>query len=230
MTAQLQNPGLFDETASLLPAEQREQFYRRMAHLEHLGPNDEILQIAEAMGFLALLTRQTPAQVAAERVKLEMLLQNIFAALKTANETALACQCDLDQRLKDLPTAIAQELNPERIAALLSENLRQHFQQTGIPAVAESIAEHSNNLLHASQQLRIAVATFVDPDNGAVIQLNRALIAMRANLDNAANHVRSLSHALVKDLRHALAILCFGAMAIGFFLGINFPQWIGHRQ
>ena len=89
MTAQLQDPSLFDSIASLLPADQREHFYRRMAYLQHLGPNDEILQLAEAMGFLALLTRQTPAHIAAERLKLETLFHNTLATLNTARRSLL---------------------------------------------------------------------------------------------------------------------------------------------
>jgi hypothetical protein len=49
---------------------------------------------------------------------------------------------------------------------------------------------------------------------------------MEVNLDNAANHIRSLSQALVKDLNRALAIISLGSLIIGFFLGFCFYQWI----
>ena len=49
-----------DDIAELLPAEQRPLWYRDMAHLRRLPADDEMLRIARAMGFLALVTRQTP--------------------------------------------------------------------------------------------------------------------------------------------------------------------------
>ena len=227
MTAETQNDSsLFDDIASLLPAKQREHFYRRMAHLERLAPNDEILQIAEAMGFLALLTRQTPFEMAAERLQLETLFHDSLNSLKVANETALAYQADIDQRLKDLPTDVASALSPKGLATLLSETIRQRFQESGIPAISESLAQHAENLRDTSQRLNTCVVTFADPQHGAVVQIGRALGAMQANLDNAASHIRSLSHALVKDLRRALAVLCLGSLIIGFFLGFWFCQWI----
>ena len=41
--APIQDPSLFDAIAELLPAHLREHFYRRMAHLRQLAPNDDIL-------------------------------------------------------------------------------------------------------------------------------------------------------------------------------------------
>ncbi|HUI78900.1 MAG TPA: hypothetical protein VLY24_13325, partial [Bryobacteraceae bacterium] len=63
-----------DAIAKLLPKDDREHFYRLMAHLHDVQPDDEILQIVEAMGFLGLLIGKAPAEVAAEREKLEKLL------------------------------------------------------------------------------------------------------------------------------------------------------------
>ena len=63
-----------DDIAELLPAEQRPLWYRDMAHLRRLPADDEMLRIARAMGFLALVTRQTPAQIATEREKLATIL------------------------------------------------------------------------------------------------------------------------------------------------------------
>ena len=58
---------LFDELAGLVPAERQAEYYRVIAHTRTLSPNDEMLRILEAMGILALLTRETPAEIAAER-------------------------------------------------------------------------------------------------------------------------------------------------------------------
>ena len=38
-----------------------------MAHLREMSVDDPILQIIEAMGFLALITRETPGKITIER-------------------------------------------------------------------------------------------------------------------------------------------------------------------
>ena len=53
------------------PEERQAEYYRVIAHTRTLSPNDEMLRILEAMGVLALLTRETPAAIAAERKLLQ---------------------------------------------------------------------------------------------------------------------------------------------------------------
>ena len=109
MTTPAPHETLFDRIAALLPLENRQEFYRRMTHLRNLGPNDEILQLAEAMGYLALITRQAPVEIAAERTKIEELLEKAMAELE-------------------------HSLDAHNIAALLSESLRQQFEASGLAA------------------------------------------------------------------------------------------------
>ena len=61
---QAETSTLFDELAGLVPAERLTEYYRVIAHTRTLSPNDEMLRILEAMGVLALLTRETPAAIA----------------------------------------------------------------------------------------------------------------------------------------------------------------------
>ena len=63
--AESENKTLFDELAGLVPAERQAEYYRVIAHTRTLSPNDEVLRVLEAMGMLALLTRETPAAISA---------------------------------------------------------------------------------------------------------------------------------------------------------------------
>jgi hypothetical protein len=67
-----------EEVAALLPEESRLGWYQNVRPwLRMLPPDDEIAHLAYSMGYLALLTRSTPALVAAERAKLAALLQRL---------------------------------------------------------------------------------------------------------------------------------------------------------
>ena len=133
-------PDFIDDIARLLPAEQRPLWYRDMAHLRRLPADDEMLRIARAMGFLALVTRQTPAQIAIEREQLATILGDSIKAIRSARRDAVALRQQLEERLAQLPAEIAEGISPAAIAAKLSESLRQQFVQSGIPETARALA------------------------------------------------------------------------------------------
>jgi hypothetical protein len=62
-----------------VPAERQAEYYRVIAHTRTLSPNDEMLRVLEAMGMLALLTRETPAAIAVERKSLQKILENALS-------------------------------------------------------------------------------------------------------------------------------------------------------
>ena len=62
--------------------------------------------------------------------------------------------------------------------------------------------------------------------NGAVPRVNKALSSMKADLKNASDHVRVQMDGLGKELWRTIAILCFGSLVIGIFIGILYRGWI----
>jgi hypothetical protein len=190
-----------------------------MAHLRQLAPNDDILHIAEAMGFLALVIRETPALIADERQRFDSLLAGSVHSVRDALDAATAYHHLLDARLQKLPDEIQAGIDPDIIAAKLIESLRQQFAQTGLPALAQEIAIHATTLTAASKQLSSALLQFSDPNTGACHRLQTAFSSMHADLNNAADHVRSLTRTLRQELITALVVLCVGAGVIGFLLG-----------
>src|ERR1700719_3014311 len=106
---------LFNEIASLLEPALREPFYRCMLSFKHLRPDDELLRLVQAIGFLALLIRDAPVAVARERVQLAQLLETSLATMQAAGEAERAYLQQLEGRLTRLPTDLAQGISPEAI-------------------------------------------------------------------------------------------------------------------
>jgi hypothetical protein len=195
-----------------------------MAHLRQLAPNDDILHIAEAMGFLALVIRETPSVIADERQRFDSLLAASVHSVRDALDAATAYHHLLDARLQKLPVEIQAGINPDIIATKLTERLRQQFAQTSLPALAQEIGIHASTLTAASKQLSSALLQFSDPNAGACHRLQTALSSMHTDLTNAADHVRSLTRTLRHEVFTALVVLCLGAGVIGFLLGILCPH------
>ena len=136
-----------EEIAALLPEESRLGWYRNVQPwLRMLPPEDEIAHLAYSMGYLALLTRSTPALIIEERAKLTALLQrhsdDVIGAVKTTDDY----HRKLNDRLKKLPSEIAQGLSPKALATEIADGVREQFLQSGIPEAGRLLKEQGDRL------------------------------------------------------------------------------------
>ena len=81
---------VYDRIAAFLPADLRTSFYRYVAHVKTLRPDDDFVVIIQGMGILALLARQIPEALAEERGK----LLTEYAQLCRQHEAATARATD----------------------------------------------------------------------------------------------------------------------------------------
>jgi hypothetical protein len=217
---------LIDRIANALPEELRVDYYRELSHCRNLPENDEMLRILRAMQFLTVLIERAPGQVAIEREQLAQVLARGIESIQGTHRASLNYQKQLEGRIAKLPEEIAKGISAETIAAKLSESLRQQFQQTGLPAVADAIGVQATTLRHASKDLSAALDEFAHPRTGAVPRVNDVLRWVKADLQNAGDHIRAQMNGLGKELYRTIAVLCFGAMLIGLFGGMLYQRWM----
>jgi len=219
-----------DDIAELLPAEQRPHWYRDMAHLRRLPADDEMLRIARAMGFLALVTRQTPAQIAIERERLALILDDSVKAMQSARQDAIALHRELDERLTQLPEAIAEGISPAAIATKLNESLRQQFVASGIPETAHALAVVSKQSRQIAGEFDQSSKQLTDSYRGAAGEARRALNDLRASIeyatDTAKQAAHDLTHTFLREYKWSVLVLCTAALAVGFALGTLYYRWI----
>ena len=219
-----------DDIAELLPAEQRPLWYRDMAHLRRLPADDEMLRIARAMGFLALVTRQTPAQIAIEREQIASILGDSVKAMQSARQDAIALQQQLEKRLTQLPEAIAEGISPAAIAAKLSESLRQQFVESGIPRTAQALAVISKQTKQIAGEFDQSSKELTDSYRGAAGEARRALNDLRTGIEYATDAAKQaahdLTHTFLREYKWSVYALCSVALAVGFALGTLFYRWV----
>jgi hypothetical protein len=219
---------LVDEIASLLEPGLREPFYRCMLSFKHLRPEDELLRLVQAIGFLALLIRDAPVAVARERVQLAQLLETSLATIQSAWETERAYLQQLDDRLTGLPTDLAQRISPEAIARAITESLRQQFVQSGLPATADALTALSQQMTQATGQLQRAAGQ-LHACTGIANQAHVALDQVRASVakvtDAAQATVAELRHQVHLEGLRAIGVLCAAAWFLGIFGGVTFERW-----
>src|ERR1017187_3636917 len=223
--AESESKTLFDELAGLVPVERQAEYYRVIAHTRALSPNDEMLRILEAMGILALLTRETPAEIAAERKSLRKILEaSVLQAHEVEKRIAIYTSL-LESRITHLPKELEDGLAPPRIAKLLGESLRQCFQQTGLPDSATALDQSCSEMSSVQKQLMNVLREVAHPDIGVIAKVRSANDSLVRSMTARAQQIDVLLGRLEKQVWVTwLPVVASAALALGFFLGTWFAN------
>jgi len=215
-------PTLFDSLARLVPDELQTAYYRVLAHTRTLSPDDEMLRILEAMGILALLTRHTPKDIADERKRFQELLELHRQFSDEAQQKMFGYARDLEARISDLPKGIKAGLDPQQIAKMLGESLRQNFLQSGVPETVKGLHATSAAMTGAQKELTTALHNLSDSHGGVVAQVEYANNRLEHSLESRAKTMDALLHEWKSDLlRIWIPLIAGAAMLIGLFGGIE---------
>ena len=207
------------------PEERQAEYYRVIAHTRTLSPNDEMLRILEAMGVLALLTRETPAAIAAERKLLRTILESSASQASALEKRMEAYTTRLESRLTQLPKALETELDAPRIAKLLSESLRQCFQRSGLPDTGSALSQSCAELNSVQKQLLNVLREVAHPDIGVVARTRSANDSLLRSMAIPAQQMEDFLVRLEKQIWTTwLPVVASAALALGFVLGTWFAN------
>lgn len=220
--AQARESTLFDSLARLVPEELQTAYYRVLAHTRTLSPDDEMLRILEAMGILALLTRHTPKDIADERERIQSMLDAHLQFSDEAQEKMLGYVHFIEGRLAELPSEIEVGLDPQQIAKILGESLRQHFVNSGLPDTVAGLQATSTAMGNTQKQLIGALRDLTDRDGGVAARVESANRQIVQTIERRTRTLDELVHEFKTDLlRIWIPIVTGAAMLIGLFAGME---------
>lgn len=221
---------LFDSLARLVPEELQTAYYRVLAHTRTLSPDDEMLRILEAMGILALLTRQTPKDIADERERIQEMLELHLQFSGEAQQKMLEYVHLIEGRLADLPCEIKAGLDPQQIAKLLGEGLRQHFVKSGIEDTVGVLRATATAMTAAQTKLTRVVTELSDSHGGVVAQVESANRHISLTLEKRIGVLDSLLHEFKSDLlRIWIPIATGSTLIIGLLAGMSIQGCVDQR-
>ena len=216
---------LFDELASLVPEERLTEYYRVIAHTRTLSPNDEMLRILEAMGVLALLTRETPTAIVAERKLFQKILETSASQASAVEKRMEQYATRLESRLTQLPKELETGLDPPRIAKLLSESLRQCFQRSGLSDTGSALSQSCAELNSVHKQLLNVLREVAHPDVGVVARTRSTNDSLLRSMAIRAQRMEDFLVRLEKQIWATwLPVVASAALALGFVLGTWFAS------
>lgn len=223
-------PSLFDSLSRLVPSELQREYYRVLAHTRSLNPDDEMLKILEAMGILALITRHTPADIAAERERIQEMLDIHLQFANEAQQRMLEYSQVLESRLAALPSEVEEGLNPEEVSKLLGESLRQHLSQTGIEDAANALQQTAAALSSAQKRLAATFVNISDPRQGIAAQVESSNKNLDLLLQRRVHNLDYLLHNFKSDvLKIWLPLAACGAFVLGMSGGISLEHYRNER-
>jgi hypothetical protein len=223
--AESESQTLFDELAGLVPAERQAEYYRVIAHTRTLSPNDEVLRVLEAMGILALLTRETPTAIAAERKSLQEILESALSKAAQVEKRMAEYTSRLESRIAQLPKELETGLDPPRIAKLLGESLRQRFQQSGLPDAARALDQSCAEVNSVQKQLVNVLREVAHPDIGVIAKVRSANDSLLRSMTTRAQQMDDFLVMLEKQVWAIwLPVVASAALALGFALGTWFAN------
>jgi hypothetical protein len=212
-----------EEVAALLPEESRIGWYQNVRPwLRMLQPDDEIAHLAYSMGYLALLTRSTPALMATERARMAALLQRLTDEMTGTLKTTAEYHEKLNDRLTALPAEIAQGVNPTALAAELVAAVREQFLKCGIAEATRLLREQGEGF----EKLAAAHAH-------KLMEVQEKLYACQNRVTSVLNDVASTADSAKKsinkwdrEMRGVQWIQIGSAWLVGLFLGALMWWWI----
>jgi hypothetical protein len=219
---------MFDSLARLVPEELQTAYYRVLAHTRTLSPDDEMLRILEAMGILALLTRHTPKDIADERERIQAMLDAHLQFSDEAQEKMLGYVHFIEGRLAELPSEIEVGLDPQQIAKILGESLRQNFVQSGLPDTVAGLHATTTAMGNVQKQLSGVLRELTDRDSGVAARVESANRHVVQSLEHRTKALDELLKEFKTDLiRIWIPLATGGAMMVGLFIGMEIQS---HRD
>jgi hypothetical protein len=213
---------LFDSLARLVPEELQTAYYRVLAHTRTLSPDDEMLRILEAMGILALLTRHTPKDIANERERIQQMLDSHIQFSGEAQQKMLGYVHFIEDRLASLPCQVEAGLDPQQIARLLGESLRQHFVQSGVQDTVAGLRATATAMAGAQTKLTRALTELSDSRGGVVAQVESANWRISNTLEERTKVLDSFLREFKTNLLCIWMPIVAGAtMIVGLFAGMS---------
>lgn len=229
MTSQPE-PDMLDRIGEDLPVDVRAAYYRELKYCRSLPENDELLRILRAMQFLTLLMRQVPREVTVERVRLEDLFRQAVEELRTFTERASDYRSSIEDRISELPVALAEGLRPETIAREVNESLRQQFTASTIPQTAHAMTLVAAEMKAAVGEFTKTAAAIHHEHRSAAAQARRAIEELETAISGAAKTAHEaaaqLSESFHTSLHRSIYILVGLTALPAFGVGVFFNQWL----
>jgi hypothetical protein len=200
------NSPLVGLAARLTAPTDRETYAALLSYFDSLPADDDMLKMAQLLGFVTLVGREIPGAVNA-------LLEELRAQAATAGEHRQR----IEDRLAKLPQEIADGVDPDEIADAMSERFRQQIAASGLQETAALLNQSLGHVHSLIAQVAVAFQPVPQQYKGIgetiSSDLNKLVAASRAVQNHNSNLIaRSQGDSWLKQVFLGFALALFGAV------------------
>ena len=218
--------------AKRLPESQDREWYAELvSYIHSLQPTDELVKIAQLFGFLTLMSHDLPETIGAEQSKLREMLLNAHAAFQKQVATTAGYHEELNKRLNQLPTEIAEGVKPEAIVKAMSESFRQQILKSGLQETQTLLSAATGDLRKTTQALDAAIQPITGRYNDLAFQVEKQAARLNSEgsqLARTADTIQSKNKELLAEVNNFhwiwLAAVSVVILLAGVLGGITWEQ------
>ncbi len=168
----------FDRLSVWVPEDLKADYWRSLAHLKSIPPEDEIFNLMEVLGVVATVTRQVPGELAMERTKFREEQLAILAETRKLLDAATAQAVTGAQAIEQINATARATLKGLEKTTLALQNAAQVVD-------VKSISDRLNRSIHDSS---------IQP----ITAMNEKLEVTRTQLMGLAQVTQNMVHVLRK--------------------------------
>ena len=230
-TVRAKSDVLVSLTGQLSDPQNREAYAELVSYLKSLSPDDELVKVAQLLGFLTLMGRELPDALAKGQSELQEMLLKAHTAFQKLVETNAGYHQELNARLSKLPEEIAAGVKPEAIVKAMSESFRQQILKTGLQETQTLLSATASGLRTTAQALDAAVEPITTRYNDLAYRIEtqaKNLDSQGNNLARTADTIQRKNAELVAEVRNVnwiwAATVGVVILLLGVFGGITWEQ------
>jgi hypothetical protein len=204
---------LLDLAKRLIEPTDRDSYADLVYWFRSLPPNDEMIKLAQLLGFVTLIGSQLPEAIGNQAVVLRGLV-----------ETNVRYHRALHERLTKLPEEVGQGIDLKKFSTELAEQIRQQLAGTGLGELADFLEGLMPDLKATSSNL----ASLIAPVREQSQRVARSLDTEIGKLNTAAASVQGTISQLEAEIRQGITtstvLMYLLVLTVGFILGFSFEK------
>ena len=135
------NPDMFDNIAKYVPEEHLTEFWRVVSRLRQLRPDDEILNIFQAMGVMTFILRDLPSDLITERKEWKLQLDAFRGEIGQMVEGAAKQALTVTNHAEVLNDAMVKNgLMIRECATLIQQSSQEAVKQIDVDVISDKVS------------------------------------------------------------------------------------------
>lgn len=124
-----------------VPEDLRDQYWKSVAHLKTIPPDDEILNLIEIMGIIGTIMKQIPSEIASERMKFREEFAAISKETQLLLDQATTQSVQITQNLEKMGSSVQEMAQAcEKSTCIIIDSMHKAATRVDIKSIGDRLS------------------------------------------------------------------------------------------